>query len=414
MDTGLFKTIDSTSTIIIQEDGEAKEKDRIKRLPGQPQVEFSQYGGYVTVDKLAGRAFYYYFAEANEYSKKSLPLLLWLNGGPGCSSLAYGLMQELGPFRVYSDGNTLYKNKFSWNNAANVLFLESPAGVGFSYSNRTSDYSNCGDKTTAADNYLFLVKWLERFPEYKDRDFYIAGESYGGHYVPQLANTILYHNKKANRTIINLKGIAIGNAVINDETDYTGIAATDKADNDALFLDIYNIYAPLCFGGNLTTHPKRASVTNFDPCSEYYVYGYFNRADVQEAMHANITKLDHDWDLCSDVIIGWTDSPSSIIPLLQEILGDGLRILVYSGDVDGRVPVTSTQFSLAKLKLPILTEWHPWYLNGEVSGYTEVYRGDLTFATVRGAGHEVPAYQPARALSLIQHFLAGKPLPKSS
>ena len=56
---------------------------------------------------------------------------------------------------------------------------------------------------------MFLVNWLERFPEYKDRDFYISGESYAGHYVPQLAHTILYHNKKANKTIINLKGIIV-------------------------------------------------------------------------------------------------------------------------------------------------------------------------------------------------------------
>lgn len=90
-----------------------------------------------------------------------------------------------------------------------MLFLESPAGVGFSYSNRTSDYDASGDRNTAADNYVFLVNWLERFPEYKGREFYISGESYAGHYVPQLAHTILNHNKRANKTIINLKGIIV-------------------------------------------------------------------------------------------------------------------------------------------------------------------------------------------------------------
>lgn len=62
---------------------------------------------------------------------------------------------------------------------------------------------------TASDNYAFLLNWLERFPEYKDRDFYIAGESYAGNFVPQLAATVLYHNKKANKTLINLKGIIV-------------------------------------------------------------------------------------------------------------------------------------------------------------------------------------------------------------
>ena len=54
-----------------------------------------------------------------------------------------------------------------------------------------------------------MINWLERFPEYKNRDFYISGESYAGHYVPQLAHTILQHNKKANKTLINLKGIIV-------------------------------------------------------------------------------------------------------------------------------------------------------------------------------------------------------------
>lgn len=87
--------------------------------------------------------------------------------------------------------------------------MESPAGVGFSYSNTSTDVKIGGDRKTANDNYRFLINWLERFPEYKDRDFYIAGESYAGHYVPQLAHTIIYHNKKANKNNINLKGILV-------------------------------------------------------------------------------------------------------------------------------------------------------------------------------------------------------------
>jgi serine carboxypeptidase-like clade 2 len=92
---------------------------------------------------------------------------------------------------------------------ANVIFLESPAGVGFSYSNTSTDYDLSGDERTADDAYVFLVKWLERFPEYKDRAFYISGESFAGHYVPELAATILLHNTYNNRTIVNLQGILV-------------------------------------------------------------------------------------------------------------------------------------------------------------------------------------------------------------
>ncbi|XP_057456936.1 serine carboxypeptidase-like 40 isoform X2 [Lotus japonicus] len=374
-----------------------KEKDRIVRLPGQPQVSFSQYGGYVTVDQVSGSAFYYYFVEA-QGSKETLPLLLWLNGGPGCSSLGYGAMQELGPFRVNSDGKTLYKNRYSWNNVANVLFLESPAGVGFSYSNKSSDYLANGDRKTASSNYVFLVNWLERFPEYKNRDFYIAGESYAGRYVPELAHTIFNLNKIANKTIINFKGILIGNAVINDETDEPGMydylathaiisdraaydinnscdftssnqtrecnAIADEVYQDISYIDLYNIYAPLCKDSNLTALPKKTSIVT-DPCSEDYVYAYLNRGDVQEAIHANVTKLQHDWEACSDVIRKWNDSPSTVLPILHELFSNGLRVWIFSGDTDGRVPVTSTKYSIKKMNLPIKNVWRPWFAYGE-------------------------------------------------
>ncbi|KAK1354822.1 Carboxypeptidase [Heracleum sosnowskyi] len=105
---------------------------------------------------------------------------------PGCSSFGNGAMMELGPFRVNSDGKTLSQNKYVWNNKANMLFLELPAGtVGFSYSNTTSDYVT-GDTKAAEDAYTFMINWLERFPEYQNRDFFITGESYAEHYIPQI------------------------------------------------------------------------------------------------------------------------------------------------------------------------------------------------------------------------------------
>ncbi|MBA0639819.1 hypothetical protein Goklo_022826, partial [Gossypium klotzschianum] len=179
-------------------------------------------------------------------------------------------MMELGPFRINNDGKTLFRNGCAWNNVANVIFLESPAGVGFSYSNTSSDYHHIGDKSTAKDAYTFLVNWLERFPQYKTRDFYITGESYAGHYVPQLAYTILLNNKNANQTLINLKGIA----------------------GD---IDGYNIYAPLClldFSSSIKN--SNDSVNSFNPCSDYYMISYLNRPEVQTALHAGVAK----WHKC--------------------------------------------------------------------------------------------------------------------
>lgn len=414
--------------------------DKIDALPGQPQgVDFDQYAGYVTVNATAGRALFYYFVESPNNSDTN-PLVLWLNGGPGCSSLGYGAMEELGPFRVNSDGKTLYRNEYAWNNVANVIFLESPAGVGFSYSNTTSDYATVGDKRTAQDSYIFLLNWLERFPQYKSRDFYITGESYAGHYVPQLAQTILSNNTITNQTVINLKGIAIGNVWIDDNTSnqgiydyywthalnsdethagitqYCGFVTGNFTPNCTLYLeqgifelgniDPYNIYAPLCQSSSSKVPSSPASVEDFDPCSDNYVQSYLNSSDVQKALHARNTA----WAACAN--IGWTDSPSTILPTIKQLIDSGLRVWVYSGDVDAVVPITSSRYSINTFKLPVETPFRPWYSSNEVGGYVVGYKG-LVLTTVRGAGHEVPSYQPERALTMISSFLNGT-LPPSS
>ncbi|PIA46408.1 hypothetical protein AQUCO_01500149v1 [Aquilegia coerulea] len=195
-----------------------KTADKIVSLPGQPRVNFNQYSGYVTVDGNAGRALFYYFVEATRFPSTK-PLVLWLNGGPGCSSLGSGALAALGPFRVHKNGRTLKRNPYAWNKKANIIFLESPAFVGFSYSNRSSDFNSSGDTRTAHDAYTFLINWLERFPEYKNRELYLAGESYAGHYVPQLADVIIQKNimpTTSQNMIINLQGLAVGNGLLDE------------------------------------------------------------------------------------------------------------------------------------------------------------------------------------------------------
>eukprot|EP01018_Ginkgo_biloba_P005861 Gb_10864 [translate_table: standard] len=445
--------------------------DLIKALPGQPSnVKFKQYGGYVTVDSSSGRALFYYFSEAIE-DPSTKPLLLWLNGGPGCSSFGIGAMGELGPFRVNPDGKTLSTNPYGWNQVANTLFLESPAGVGFSYSNTSTDYGQSGDKRTAEDSYTFLLNWFERFPQYKSRAFYIAGESYAGHYIPELADTIIKRNNQSQNSYINFKGIMVGNGIMNSETDnkgsddylwthalisddtYNGMQMycnysigtsnsvecneyQDISQQEVGNIDPYNIYAPLCSATSTSSGQKtlrsdtgpRQSAPEYDPCSENYVSTYLNTQQVQEALHANVTALSYPWEGCStcDIIMSnlvldpnsslingkWNDSPRTMFPIYNDLMAAGLQILIYSGDVDAVVPVTSTRYSINGLKLPIKKSWYPWMNGDEVGGYSVIYEG-LTFATVRGAGHEVPSFQPARALSMAKFFLAGKPLPSS-
>ncbi|KAE8692730.1 Serine carboxypeptidase-like 35 [Hibiscus syriacus] len=432
-----------------------QEADRVTNLPGQPPAKFRHYAGYVKLRPQDSKALFYWFFEA-QYEVSRKPLVLWLNGGPGCSSVAYGAAQELGPFLIRSNDSRLTFNKFSWNKVANMLFLEAPVGVGFSYTNNSKDLHELGDRITAADSYNFLTNWFKRFPHFKAHDFYIAGESYAGHYVPQLAQLIYDKNKASSPdSYINFKGFMIGNAAINEPTDTLGLfdyawshaiisdQLYDKIHTECDFkqstsnltarcadhirgfmdayanIDMYSIYTPVCTKSPRTrTYPKLTGFwhklpSGYDPCTEDYVETYFNRKDVQSALHANLTKLPYPYTTCSGEIKGWNESPDSMLPIIQKLLDAGLRIWIYSGDTDGRVPVTSTRYSIKKMGLRVKEEWRAWFHKSQVGGWVEVYEGGLTFATVRGAGHQVPVFAPWQSLNLFTHFLAATALPSS-
>ncbi|KAL5730745.1 Serine carboxypeptidase-like 27 [Ranunculus cassubicifolius] len=429
--------------------------DKITELPGQPtNIAFTQYSGYITVNQNSGRALFYWLVESPTHSD-SKPLVLWLNGGPGCSSIAFGAAEEIGPFRIHPDGNTLFVNPYSWNQLANVIFLDSPAGVGYSYSNTTSDLYTSGDKRTAEDAYVFLVNWLERFPEYKHRDFYITGESYAGHYVPQLSQIVYERNKGVENPVLNFKGFMVGNAVIDDYHDFIGtfeywwthglisdetyhslnvycdLEAAEhvshecdkvlhRAEAEQGNIDPYSIFTPTCTSTasrrrkSLRSNHRRISMT-YDPCTEKHSTVYFNLPEVQEALHANVTGIPYPWETCSDTVgYHWKDSPRSMLPIYRELIAAGLRIWVFSGDTDSVVPVTATRYSLDALDLSTLVKWYPWYdNNGKVGGWSQVYDG-LTFVALKGAGHEVPLHRPQLAYHMFQQFLQNKPMPHLS
>lgn len=146
------------------------------------------------------------------------PLTLWLNGGPGCSS-STGLLWELGPCRINPDGNGTHFHKHSWTTRSNVLFLDQPVEVGFSYADHGLPTTITTAADAARDVYPFLQLFLSRFPKYADAPFHIAGESWGGHYIPNIASLVHKKNKElvaAPRPYlrrINLASLLIGNGL---------------------------------------------------------------------------------------------------------------------------------------------------------------------------------------------------------
>ncbi|XP_037438184.1 serine carboxypeptidase-like 34 [Triticum dicoccoides] len=424
----------------------AQELDRVASLPGAPSYSyaFNHYSGYVTTDEQLGKALFYWFFEAMEKPDEK-PLVLWLNGGPGCSSVGFGQAQELGPFLVKKDVPELELNPcqpaFPGLSSGCWIFIHEHI-----FRNRSTGRQ--------------FHRWFQRFPQHKMKEFYIAGESYAGHYIPQLANIIVDENKKASRgNYINFKGILIGNAYMDGDTDLQGIVDSSwhhAVISDTLYatylrscnfsaeilsrecevalgefnvlhdlIDIYSLYAPNCERGypdfNTSLSPQIGPTTSrfdllripmgHDPCTQTYATEYLNREDVQRALHANTTGVPYPYSLCRDSInVLWHDSDKTVLPIVKKLAQEGLRIWIFSGDTDGRIPTTSTRYTLKKLGLPIKEDWSPWFSHKQVGGWSVVYDG-LTFVTVRGAGHMVPTSRPEQALELLEHFLANRNLP---
>ncbi|XP_034681309.1 serine carboxypeptidase-like 45 [Vitis riparia] len=431
--------------------------DKILELPGQPQVGFQQYSGYVAVDEKQQRALFYYFAEA-ETDPAIKPLVLWLNGGPGCSSLGVGAFSENGPFRP--SGELLVRNEYSWNREANMLYLETPIGVGFSYSTDSSSYAAVNDKITARDNLVFLQKWLLKFPQYKNRDLFITGESYAGHYVPQLAELMLQFNKK--EKMFNLKGIALGNPVLEFATDlnsraeffwshglisdstykmftsfcnysryvseyYRGSVSSicsrvmsQVGRETSRFVDKYDVTLDVCISSVLSQskvlNPQQVTET-IDVCVEDETESYLNRRDVQKALHARLVGVNK-WSVCSNILdYELLDLEIPTISIVGKLIKAGIPVLVYSGDQDSVIPLTGSRtlvHGLAEeLGLNTTVPYRVWFEGKQVGGWTQVYGNILSFATIRGASHEAPFSQPERSLVLFRAFLGGRPLPQA-
>lgn len=200
----------------------APEDALITKIPGfDGTFPSKHYSGYITIDEVTGKKLYYYFVES-ERNPTQDPVVLWLNGGPGCSSFD-GFVYEHGPFnfeagKPHGSLPTLHLNPHSWSKVSSMIYLDSPAGVGFSYSGNQSDYIT-GDLKTASDSHTFLLKWFELYPEYLSNPFFISGESYAGIYVPTLAYEVAKGIKAGVTPILNLKGYMVGNGVTDDTID---------------------------------------------------------------------------------------------------------------------------------------------------------------------------------------------------
>ncbi|XP_069845977.1 lysosomal protective protein [Dipodomys merriami] len=407
----------------------APDQDEIECLPGlAKQPSFRQYSGYLKAS--GSKHFHYWFVESQK-DPKSSPVVLWLNGGPGCSSLD-GLLTEHGPFLIQPDGVTLQYNPYSWNLIANVLYIESPAGVGFSYSDDKVFSTN--DTEVAQSNFEALKDFFRLFPEYKDNKLFLTGESYAGIYIPTLAVLV------SQDASMNLQGLAVGNGLSSYEQNdnslvyfayYHGLLGNrlwsslqthccsqnncnfyDNKDPECVTslqevsrivsssgLNIYNLYAPCAGGvpssfsyedgtlvvqdlGNLFTRmpfkrlwhqallQRSGARARMDPpCTNTTAAStYLNNPYVRKALH--IPEQLPRWDMCNLLVnLQYRRLYQSMNSQYLKLLSSQkYQILLYNGDVDMACNFLGDEWFVDSLNQKMEVQRRPWLVDYGESG----------------------------------------------
>ncbi|XP_056165599.1 serine carboxypeptidase-like 20 [Syzygium oleosum] len=464
----------------------------ITSLPGfNGTLPSAHYAGYVTIDGSPGKKNLFYYIIASERNPSKDPVVLWLNGGPGCSSFD-GFIYEHGPFKFQAGkpkGSlpVLHLNSFSWSKVSNIIYLDSPCGVGLSYSDNPKNYVT-GDLQTASDTHAFLLKWFELYPEFLSNPFYISGESYAGVYVPTLASEVVKGIQLGEKPLINFKGYMVGNGIADDKFDGNalvpfafgmGLISNDifeacqitcggkfydppsetceenlhKVHLAVSGLNLYDILEP-CYRNSETKYesgntsmplgfhqkgvnkkplPKRtrmfgraspfwtvrdAGVSSSESQDEFHIecvddevaVAWLNDEAVRKAIHGAPASAAGSWWICSTrVKDSYSRGNGSMIPYHKNLISQGYRVLIYSGDHDRRVPFTGTQAWTRSMGYKIIDEWRPWMTDDQVAGYLQGY-DNFTFLTIKGAGHMVPQTKPREALEFYSRWLDGKPI----
>ncbi|KAB1214925.1 Serine carboxypeptidase-like 18 [Morella rubra] len=408
-------------------------------LGWRPWLVDLQVAGYIGVDEKEEVQFFYYFIES-EGNPREDPLALWITGGPGCSGFS-ALANEIGPLKlnmVEYNGSlpTFRLNSHSWTKVASIIFVDAPAGTGFSYS-RSLEGFKTSDTKFAKQGYEFLRKWLLCHPIFISNALYITGDSYAGKIVPLIVENILDGIVAGDEPPLNLIGYSLGNpstdpkfddnskvpyahrmGLISDELykkakkscngDYIEVDPSNiQCANDLQAIsecteriNIGHILEPNCPSGNQpldkVDDSRRCLIERYADsyqslpefrrfgCRNYYdflfnVWG--NDRSVRKALHVREGTV-RGWIRCNRSLPYMKDVESTVSSHFY-LNTKGYRALVYSGDHDFVAPYMGTQRWIKSLNLSIVDEWRPWLVDLQVGGFTRGYSNGLTYATVK-------------------------------
>ncbi|XP_018483747.1 serine carboxypeptidase-like 13 isoform X2 [Raphanus sativus] len=369
----------------------------VKSLPGfEGPLPFELETGYIGLGEEEELQMFYYFIKS-ENNPQEDPLLIWLTGGPGCSSI-FGLLFENGPlalkFEVYNGSiPSLVSTTYSW------------------------------------------TKWLSKHPQFYSNPFYVAGDSYSGMIVPPVVQEISKGKFICCKPLINLQGYILGNPVTDTKLEHNYLIPF--AYGMALISDeLYESMKRICKGsyGNVDSlNTECLKLTEIyqnctDRLNKYHIllpdcektspdcllYKYFllekwaNNERVRKSLHVKKGSI-REWRQCNYDGISYNYDIQSTVPYHKNNSINGFRSLIFSGDHDMTVPFIATQAWIRSLNYSIIDDWRPWMINDQIAGYTRTCANKMTFATVKGGGHTAD-YKPDETFIMFKRWISGQPL----
>ncbi|CAI0415373.1 unnamed protein product [Linum tenue] len=403
-----------------------------------PKEALPTKSGYLPVDPAKpGSAIFYTFYEAQQPSSPSLsttPLVFWLQGGPGCSSMI-GNFFELGPYLVTPELG-LTKNPGSWNRIFGLVFLDNPIGTGFSTAASPLDIPR--DQNAVASHLFSAISAFLRGlgPDSKTRPLYITGESYAGKYVPAIGSYIVRHNANLPESRLNLKGVAIGDGLTDPVTQvqthalnayFSGLIndlqreEMERAQSEAVrFVGMEKWKEAtearnrvLNMLQNMTGLATLYDFTKTEPYKTELVVALLASPEVKAALNANTSIVFEECGKAAAAALH-EDVMKSTKGMVEELLlsPQPLRVLLYQGQHDLRDGVVSVEAWMKTIRRwGGLSEFlaarrEVWRVDGLLAGYVQRSEtGRLTHAVVLGAGHLVPTDQPVNAQAMIEGWI---------
>ncbi|CAH1758249.1 16516_t:CDS:10 [Entrophospora sp. SA101] len=459
-----------------------EEFDSNEHLVGQlpfekhSKIQTNSYAGYIkirsfeTTEGKGNSSLFYWFFPAQEPLVENPPLLIWLQGGPGSSSMI-GLFEEHGPFKV----TTNYKlelNPYTWNKHYSMLYIDQPVGTGWSYvepqdlppphehlyhqlnmdniniirnpssspfspNNSYLDGYVINQKGVAKDLLIFMKEFYQRYPKQKKSDLYISGESYAGKFIPSFSYAIHHYNKIVrefdSNAILPLKGIAVGSGLTDPVTQIKvhgehafqlGLVSREDAD----YLNYLSGVVIKYIKNNDYVNANRVRVSLF----AYYkkVSGDVNMYDVRKK------SIQNDWSLMENFlnmkeikaslnvgdrsffkdynVIKYLDDDimRSVASLFTDLI-ENYKVLLFQGNCDFRDGVSGNTEWIYKLEFRGAEKFRKlprkiWKVKDDLKGYAVQYE-NITRVIVLNAGHLVPMDQPEASYHMITNFIEDKP-----